>query len=232
MSDFKQFLKINKLKQEEAAEYFGVTQGFISQIATGKRPVPHEFISKARNCANITGIEYLSEDEYSYSDKSVIFAENQEQYKKAINEGLKMIPEVDFSFAAGPNIILNSENILRYWYLPDSEDCDAVVPMPGASMLPTYPPGCRLSLKKYGFSVDRINEIPFGNVFGIVIEDPFSGIYHGHIKRLRRYKDEKKAERYWIARSDNPDFDDFDIDIHQVRSLWIVKQHIITDVIL
>lgn len=59
MADFNEFLRVNKLKQTQAAEFFGVTQGFISQIATGKRPVPDEFIDKAKSDSRITGIHYL-----------------------------------------------------------------------------------------------------------------------------------------------------------------------------
>lgn len=46
MFDFKEFRKINKLTQEQASGYFGCTQGFISQIEKGVRPMPDEFIKK------------------------------------------------------------------------------------------------------------------------------------------------------------------------------------------
>lgn len=59
MADFNAFLRANKLKQTQAAEFFGVTQGFISQIATGKRPIPDEFIDKARSDPGIAGLHYL-----------------------------------------------------------------------------------------------------------------------------------------------------------------------------
>ena len=37
----------------------------------------------------------------------------------------------------------------------------------------------------------------------------------------------------WIAHSINTEeFDDFDIEIDQIRSLWIVKQHIVSDTLL
>ena len=47
MSDFKDFRKANHLTQEQASTYFKCTQGFISQIEKGIRPIPAEFISKA-----------------------------------------------------------------------------------------------------------------------------------------------------------------------------------------
>ena len=56
---------------------------------------------------------------------------------------------------------------------------------------------------------------------------------HGHIKILRRYKDQELSRKFWIAHSFNSnEYDDFDIEIAQVRSLWIVKQHIVSDVLL
>lgn len=46
MADFKTFRKLNKLTQQQTAEYFGCLQSFISQIETGRCAVPDSFISK------------------------------------------------------------------------------------------------------------------------------------------------------------------------------------------
>ena len=46
MIDLKAFRKVNSLTQIELAEFFGVGQGFISQIEKGDRPIPREYISK------------------------------------------------------------------------------------------------------------------------------------------------------------------------------------------
>lgn len=42
MIDIKQFRKRNKLKQEELAEYLGVTRAFISMVETGSSKLPTE----------------------------------------------------------------------------------------------------------------------------------------------------------------------------------------------
>ena len=68
-------------------------------------------------------------------------------------------------------------------------------------------------------------------IFATIIQ--VTGKYHGHVKILRRHKDVQTAKKYWIARSINiTDFDDFDIDISTVRGLWIVKQHVVSDILL
>lgn len=48
MFDLKEFRKINKLTQIQLAEYFGVTQAFVSQIEKGDRSIPDEYISKIK----------------------------------------------------------------------------------------------------------------------------------------------------------------------------------------
>ncbi|MGI6074721.1 MAG: S24 family peptidase [Fermentimonas sp.] len=139
--------------------------------------------------------------------------DTEEKYLIAMKAGLKMIPEVDFVFSAGSEVLLgNTDSIIKYWHIPYCDDCEAIVPMKGNSMLPTYPPGCELVLKRYSFDPRKPNQIAFGNVFCIVVEDEITGEYHGHIKILRRHRDPEMAKKYWIARSLNiEEFDDFDI---------------------
>ncbi len=48
MIDFKQFRKQNNLTQIQAAEYFDVSQAFISQIELGERPIPAELKGKIK----------------------------------------------------------------------------------------------------------------------------------------------------------------------------------------
>lgn len=46
MIDLKMFRKANHLTQIDLADFFGVGQGFISQMENGDRPIPKEYISK------------------------------------------------------------------------------------------------------------------------------------------------------------------------------------------
>lgn len=164
------------------------------------------------------------------SDMAIV---TEEEYESAIKQGLPLLPEVNFKFSAGQTqLISGSEDITRYWFLPDCKDCEGVAQVVGRSMSPTLASGSWVALKRYSIPTDNPNAIPFGNIFGIVVEDKETGDYHGHIKILRRYKDSNLAAKYWIAHSINiEEFDDFDIEIAQVRSLWIVKQHIVSDIL-
>lgn len=163
--------------------------------------------------------------------KEAMIIDNMDDYISAKEKGLKLLPEIDFKLAGGETQLFGTDSILRYWHLPECNDCDVVVQVVGSSMSPTYPPGCWVALKKYSFP-ENPNSIPFGNVFGIVIRDEDTGDTHAHIKVLRRHKDEKKSKEYWIAHSINTEeFDDFDIRIKDVIGLWVVKQHIVSDML-
>ena len=116
---------------------------------------------------------------------------SEEEYHDAKKKGFHLLPQVSFKFAAGQTQLINvTEDITRYWYLPDCKDCEGVAQVVGRSMSPTLPSGCWVALKKYTLPHENPNMIPFGNIFGIVVEDKETGEYHGHIKVLRRYKEQ------------------------------------------
>ena len=221
------------LTQIEIAERLGRNSSYLSGVINGHI----SFSAKLRDAIYKEFhifIEIEDEEAEEENNTNIHLIDTEDKFKKALELGIKMLPEVDFTFRAGSvGLLNNSDTVARYWYLPDCEDCEAVAPMTGNSMMPTYPPGCSLVMKRYSFDPSKPNTIAFGNVFGIVVEDPLTREWHGHVKILRRYKDPDLARRYWIARSINDaEFDDFDIEIAQVRGLWIVKQHVVMNVLL
>lgn len=229
------------LKAPTFAKSIGVGQQRIHDIQSGKtKSITGSLASKIIKTYPQFNINWLLTGKgdmlhkNANKDNNTILIDTEDKYKKALDIGLKMLPEVDFTFAAGvTELIDNSNTITRYWYLPDCEDCEGVARMAGNSMMPMIPPGCELALKRYGFDSSRPNTIAFGNVYGIVVEDEITGKWHGHIKILRRHRDPDMARRYWIAHSINTtDFDDFDIEIALVRGLWVVKQHVVTNILL
>lgn len=60
MIDLKEFRKRNKLTQINLAEYFDCDQGFISQLETGKSPIPETYIAKIKS----DGIYSIDNDLY------------------------------------------------------------------------------------------------------------------------------------------------------------------------
>ena len=206
------------------AKQIGFNQSNLSKILRGEREIPANLTEKILDNFKVKRTWLMT------GDGEMLKGDTKENSIRF--EGAKgMLPEVSFVFAAGQTHLINgNENINRYWYLPDSTDCDAVVPIEGESMAPNIPPGSYAVIKRFNITHQNPNSIPFGQVFGVVVEDESTGEYHGYIKVLRRYKDPEMAKHYWIAHSFNPDYDDFDIHLSQVRALWIVKQHIVSNI--
>ena len=214
------------------AEKVGVAQTSLNDILKGAEP-KYSTLSKILKAEPLISAEWLmrGEGDMRVGNNDGMIIDNMEDYISAKEKGLKLLPEIDFKLAGGETQLFGTDSILRYWHLPECNDCDVVVQVVGSSMSPTYPPGCWVALKKYSFP-ENPNSIPFGNVFGIVIRDEDTGDTHAHIKVLRRHKDEKKSKEYWIAHSINTEeFDDFDIKIKDVIGLWVVKQHIVSDML-
>lgn len=235
------FIKYKGLSQARFEKSVGVSNGFVNNISKGIGADKLQRILSIYPEINqdwlIVGTgsmlnSFSTQPTGAITGGGVI--SDEEKYEEALANGFPLLPEVDFKFAAGQTTLIdNSDNISRYWYLPDCKDCEGVAQVVGNSMSPALPSGCWVALKRHFFSMERANQIPFGNVFGVVVEDPDTGDYHGYIKVLRRYREQELSHKFWIAHSINEsEFDDFDIDIRQVRSLWIVKQHIVSDTLL
>lgn len=73
MADFKRFRKVNDLTQEQAADLFGVSQAFISQIEKGLRPIPSEFISKISGSESLDSSMLLPDYETTQSTTQLEF---------------------------------------------------------------------------------------------------------------------------------------------------------------
>ena len=78
MIDLKAFRKVNSLTQTELAYFFGVGQGFISQMEKGGRPIPREYISK------------LLANQYGW-DTSIL--EQEEELMRSRDEMPRMVAE-------------------------------------------------------------------------------------------------------------------------------------------
>lgn len=147
---------------------------------------------------------------------------DEEDYQRATQEGVKLIPEFAEAFRGGT---MGEAEELRtvdtYWGLPDV-DGNMVVPIRGDSMAPRYPAGCRVVLKPYPFNPRRPLLLPFGVVFAVAIrqEDGYPPTHY--LKKLHRHPDKAKENDYYIARSFNKEYEDFEIPINDICFLSAV----------
>lgn len=147
---------------------------------------------------------------------------DEEDYQRATQEGVKLIPEFAEAFRGGT--VGEAEELRTvdtYWGLPDV-DGNMVVPIRGDSMAPRYPAGCRVVLKPYPFNPRRPLLLPFGEVFAVAVrqEDGYPPTHY--LKKLHRHPDKAKENDYYIARSFNAEYEDFEIPINDICFLSAV----------
>lgn len=147
---------------------------------------------------------------------------DEEDYQRATQEGVKLIPEFAEAFRGGTTgEVEELRTVDTYWGLPDV-DGNMVVPIRGDSMAPRYPAGCRVVLKPYPFNPRRPLLLPFGEVFAVAIrqEDGYPPTHY--LKKLHRHPDKAKENDYYIARSFNKEYEDFEIPINDICFLSAV----------
>lgn len=149
------------------------------------------------------------------------FLSDIEEYNKAKEIGLSLIPEFTDTFRGGEvGNMISTDTIKAYWALPNTK-ADMIIEVEGDSMSSSYPAGSKVAIRKIQFDrqYPTVN-IPFGEVFAIVIDNDDDN-YLTFIKRLRRHPDKSLQNKFWIAQSDNAAYDDFEIEISKVRHLFI-----------
>lgn len=145
--------------------------------------------------------------------------------------GVELIPMFSEPFKGGNDgypIAESMNEVESVWTMPDVR-ADMIVPVVGDSMAPTFPQGSRLAVSRVWFRVDEPLSIPFGEAFAIVLhdpEDPDPKAVTDYVKRLYKHDDPAKRREYWIARSDNDRYEDFEVPISHVVGLWRVRASI------
>lgn len=145
--------------------------------------------------------------------------------------GVELIPMYSEPFRAGNDgypLAETMNEVESVWTLPDVR-ADMIVPVMGDSMAPTFPQGARLAVSRVFFRPDEPLSIPFGEAFAIALHDPDdpSEYVTAYVKRLYKHEDPAKRREYWIARSDNDRYEDFEVPISHVVGLWRVRASIV-----
>ena len=164
---------------------------------------------------------WVGKDDRVYWTEAIQIGD-EEDYHKATQEGVKLIPEFAEAFRGGTEGEAEElRTVDTYWGLPNV-DGNMVVPIRGDSMAPRYPAGCRVVLKPYPFNPRRPLLLPFGEVFAVAVrqEDGYPPTHY--LKKLHRHPDKAKENDYYIARSFNKEYEDFEIPINDICFLSAV----------
>lgn len=228
--------------QSDLARILDIGRSQISAIKNGYGGVSKQIVSKMEEAFPMISSSWLLTGEGSMltTDTPEQLTEPREftldQWDEAVafadRMGVDLVPLYTEPFQAGNkgnNIITAWNEVESVWALPDIK-ADELIIVRGDSMEPTLPEGTAVAVKQYHFYPDEPLSIPFGEIFGIELrtsDDPTdTDSVQAFFKRIRKHPDSDKHLTHWIAHSDNPHYEDFEIRIDRIARLWRVRASI------
>lgn len=132
--------------------------------------------------------------------------------------GRPYLSDID-AFAGKVDIVTEDiqEYITGYIYIPEFSKADLYINVRGHSMYPKYAAGEIISLKR----VNDMTEIQFGQVYVVVTEE----------NRVIKYVRKGKDHNHFKLVSENPKFDDYEVDRKKVKAMFLVLGKISKDVL-
>lgn len=207
--DLKLFRKNNNLSQIDVAEMLGCKQSFISQIETGHRQIPDEYISML-----------LALDGYDMSaitENRNVLNEVCPAYKiiDQINSiGVPYYEDLDVTASLVTSFSDYTETPTFKINYKHFNDCDAYLPVMGNSMSPLYCNGDIVAIRK----IRNIDTLLPGETY-LVITSPEANSLRT-IKCVFNSPDKSKI----ILRAVNPDYSgDTEIFKKDILSIYFVK---------
>ena len=156
----------------------------------------------------------------STSQVEAVRVDEMEDYTRAKEIGVSLIPQYEEGFRGGNEGEKDEiKSISTYWGLPNVAG-QSMYPVRGDSMAPKYPANCKVVIKDFAFNPAEPFTIPFGETFAIAVN--VNGALNYYVKRLFKHPDRDKQKTTYIARSYNPEFEDFEIPIQNIAYLGIV----------
>lgn len=232
--------------QADFAEKIGVGRSVVTGIKNGyKEATPYymELVANAFKCLNaswlsngsgemLTGEGDMLGGHDPRTEPTEFPLDKMEKARALAEElGVALIPMYSEPFKGGNDgypLAEEMNEVESVWTMPDVR-ADMIVPVVGDSMAPTFPQGSRLAVSRVWFRHDEPLSIPFGEAFAIVLhdpDDPNPKAMTDYVKRLYKHDNPAKRREYWIARSDNDRYEDFEVPISHVVGLWRVRASI------
>lgn len=191
-----------------------------------------EMLVKDSSCDSISSLPHqkvkITDKHGSTSQVEAVRVDEMEDYTRAKEIGVSLIPQYEEGFRGGYEGEKDEiKSISTYWGLPNVAG-QSMYPVRGDSMAPKYPADCKVVIKDFTFNPAEPFTIPFGETFAIAVN--INGTINYYVKRLFKHPDRDKQKTTYIARSYNPDFEDFEIPIQNIAYLGIVVARVSVDI--
>ena len=197
--DLKKFRKQNGISQQELASYLGVGQSFISQIESGRSPLPDSVLERIQSNPDWT----VNIDTIENRGDITIMAEGPKK------EGHR-IPLIPFEAVAGPGtMVFADEQIEDYYIVREFKGADFLIRVKGDSMSPKYIGGDLVACKV----INDVLFFQFGRVY--VLYTKSQGVM---IKKVQP----SEKEDCILCVSENENYAPFDVPKEDIAGVALV----------
>lgn len=204
-------MKKSDKKIADIADFIGISRTHLWKLITEKKlsddkiKYIYEFINIDTNKTNKTN---------GVNDLQIVTANKDEitQVRKSNGKG-GLVPYFEVDFYAGNSTELLDSSITPAYYMdiPEFRGCTAFRAY-SDSMENLIHSGNILFGKKIE---DWQSHLEYGQIYGIVTKD--SRRYLKYIRKAENHKD------YFLLKSENPNYDDFDIPKDKIFSIWLIE---------
>lgn len=175
-----------------------------------KSALNSDAIDKILSKYNDVSVEWLVTGKGSMLKNSKLLNEPELDYKITKNDG---VPFYDVDFIAGELETFDNQSITPEYYMdiPEFKGCTAFRAY-SDSMEKTIKSGSIL----FGTKIENwFEHLEYGQIYGIVSNDG-----RRYLKYIRKYRE--NPTEYYTLRSENQNYDDFEIPRKNIRSIWLV----------
>ena len=211
-----------KLTQNEFSRQIGIDSSNLSKYLNGRLAINESLINRIVINLGLSKRWLETGDDLPYAksqpalpNRTLIDGHISCEPSGAVNPG---VPVYDIDVTAGVmlrSMMFADENIIGYIDLPDMSQRCRIVKVSGDSMAPVIRNGDMLAVRE----LTNAQHIFWGQIYVVLLDD------YCMVKYVRRHADAGKV----ILRSENPEYDDMEIDRGDIRELMFVQNIIHID---
>ena len=210
ISRLRYLMEVARMSQAQFARRIGVDPATLSKILSGKLPVTEGFINRVVVDMGVSK-RWLRDGEDLPFAKPVRARTIEDGAAEGADRRGVPVYDIDVTAGFGPlDRMLTQERVIGMIDLPRlSPEC-AIVRVSGDSMTPTVPSGAFIAVR----DVSAAPAIFWGQIYVVVMDS------YRMVKFLRRHPSDPSRV---LLHSDNPAYDDMDVNLSDIRSLYLVE---------
>ncbi len=209
----KYLMKEMGVRQVQFAQRIGVDTSNLSKYLNAHMPLSESFLNRLVVNLGVSK-EWLLDGTDLPFGKTVVRVEDNSPSTTATPASGTPVYDVDATAgtASGRNELFATENIVGWVNLPNVSPQCRIVRVSGDSMAPVIMDGDFVAVRE----VSNTNQIYWGQIYIVQLDD------FRLVKYLRRHSDPNMV----VLRSENPNYDDMDVNRNDIHGLLLV-QHVL-----